>query len=83
MSAFQRRFVNEVRRCDEMERKLRYLEKEMKRDSIALVEGNEAFDAPAAREMVDMEVCLCTHDSLFFSTFAFIVILHQRYICFD
>merc|ERR1712018_214737 len=31
-SAFQRKFVNEVRRCDE--RKLRFLEKEIKRDDI-------------------------------------------------
>ena len=38
-NAFQRKFVNEVRRCDEMERKLRFLEKEIKRDDIPMMDN--------------------------------------------
>ena len=43
-NTFQRRFVNEVRRCDEMERKLRFLEKEIKKDEIPMLDaGKEIF----------------------------------------
>ena len=56
MNAFQRKFVNEVRRCDEMERKLRYLEKEIKKDGIPVLDTGRNPEAPQPREMIDLEV---------------------------
>ncbi|XP_072034787.1 V-type proton ATPase 116 kDa subunit a 1-like isoform X2 [Amphiura filiformis] len=57
VNAFQRKFVNEVRRCDEMERKLRFLEKEIHRAEISILDTGENPDAPAPREMIDLEAC--------------------------
>ena len=54
-NVFQRKFVNEVRRCDEMERKLRFLETEIKKDEIPMLDTCDSPEAPQPREMIDME----------------------------
>ncbi|KAH8240701.1 hypothetical protein KR026_003801 [Drosophila bipectinata] len=60
VSAFQRKYVTEVRRCDDMERRLRYVETEMKNDGLKLPElrQEEEPGAPNPREIVDLEAQL-------------------------
>nr|XP_026689897.1 V-type proton ATPase 116 kDa subunit a-like isoform X1 [Ciona intestinalis] len=55
VNAFQRKFVNEVRRCDEMERKLRFLERELKKDKIPIRDTGDDPVAPPPREMIGLE----------------------------
>ncbi|XP_067022840.1 V-type proton ATPase 116 kDa subunit a 1-like isoform X1 [Acropora muricata] len=55
VNAFQRKFVNEVRRCEEMERKLRFLRKEIEKADIHVVDTGENPEAPHPREMIDLE----------------------------
>lgn len=45
----------QVRRCDEMERKLRFLEKEIKKDEIPMLDTGDSPEAPQPREMIDLE----------------------------
>ena len=58
VNAFQRKFVNEVRRCDEMERKLRFIEKEVKKEDHIKIAYSVADpkQVPQAREMNELEV---------------------------
>ncbi|CAH0407363.1 unnamed protein product [Chilo suppressalis] len=58
VNAFQRKFVNEVRRCDEMERKLRYIEAEVHKDGVHVPEVKEPPRAPNPREIIDLEAHL-------------------------
>lgn len=56
MSSFQRKFVNEVRRCEEMERRLRYIGSEVKKDAVSVPELTAIPTAPNPREIIDLEV---------------------------
>lgn len=56
MSPFQRKFVAEVKRCDEMERKLRYMEAQVNKEEVVIVDAVEIPKAPNPREIIDLEV---------------------------
>ncbi|XP_075152930.1 V-type proton ATPase 116 kDa subunit a 1-like [Haematobia irritans] len=60
VSAFQRKFVTEVRRCDELERRIRYVESELRKDNIVLPKLKEEDEplAPNPREIIDLEAHL-------------------------
>uniref|UniRef100_A0A8C8BT99 V-type proton ATPase subunit a n=1 Tax=Otus sunia TaxID=257818 RepID=A0A8C8BT99_9STRI len=55
VNSFQRKFVNEVRRCESLERILRFLENEME-DNVETVKLEKYPETPLPREMIDMEV---------------------------
>uniref|UniRef100_A0A663EDZ5 V-type proton ATPase subunit a n=1 Tax=Aquila chrysaetos chrysaetos TaxID=223781 RepID=A0A663EDZ5_AQUCH len=57
VNSFQRKFVNEVRRCESLERILRFLENEME-DNVERVKLEKYPEAPLPREMIDMETVL-------------------------
>ncbi|KAK7789681.1 hypothetical protein R5R35_011447 [Gryllus longicercus] len=58
VNAFQRKFVNEVRRCDELERKLRYIRAELLKDGVTAPDSGEPPRAPIPREIIDLEARL-------------------------
>lgn len=58
VNAFQRKFVNEVRRCEEMQRKMRYIEKEMNSEGLKADKSDLTPKAPPPKEMVDLEASL-------------------------
>uniref|UniRef100_A0A8C9GCT8 V-type proton ATPase subunit a n=1 Tax=Pavo cristatus TaxID=9049 RepID=A0A8C9GCT8_PAVCR len=57
VNSFQRKFVNEVRRCESLERILRFLENEME-DVVKIVKLEKYPETPLPREMIDMETVL-------------------------
>lgn len=52
---FQRKFANEILRCNEMERKLRFLEVEVMKDGVPIVDDGEDPEAPAECEIRGLE----------------------------
>ncbi|GAB5568821.1 V-type proton ATPase 116 kDa subunit a [Prionailurus iriomotensis] len=57
VNSFQRKFVNEVRRCESLERILRFLEDEMQNE-IAVQLPEKAPPTPLPREMITLETLL-------------------------
>ncbi|XP_077827803.1 V-type proton ATPase 116 kDa subunit a 1 isoform X23 [Macaca mulatta] len=55
VNVFQRKFVNEVRRCEEMDRKLRFVEKEIRKANILILDTGENPEVPFPRDMIDLE----------------------------
>ncbi|KAJ1166216.1 hypothetical protein NDU88_006624 [Pleurodeles waltl] len=63
VNSFQRRFVNEVRRCEAMERILRFLETELENDKITIYQPATYPQTPLPRDMIDLETVLEKLDS--------------------
>lgn len=55
VNAFQRHHVNEIRRCEEMERQLKFFEKELKSNDVEPVELRAIPDVPPQKRMIDLE----------------------------
>ncbi|XP_003744342.1 V-type proton ATPase 116 kDa subunit a [Galendromus occidentalis] len=56
VNAFQRKFVNDVRRCEEMQRLLTYVEKEIIREDFVKLEPEDpSVETPLPKDMIDME----------------------------
>ncbi|KAI3361824.1 hypothetical protein L3Q82_002159 [Scortum barcoo] len=54
VSSFQRRFVSEIKRCEEMERILGYLLREIQKAHIAVPEEDESPLAPPPRQVLEI-----------------------------
>ncbi|CAJ0604918.1 unnamed protein product [Cylicocyclus nassatus] len=55
MNAYQRKFVNEIRRCDEMERKLKYIQDEVTKDDVEIQDCDDHIPAPQPKNMTELE----------------------------
>ncbi|XP_020927888.1 V-type proton ATPase 116 kDa subunit a isoform X1 [Sus scrofa] len=55
VSSFQRKFVGEVKRCEELERILAYLVQEINRADIPLPEGETSPLAPPLKQVLEMQ----------------------------
>lgn len=56
VNLFQRKFVSEVRRCEEMERKLRFIEGEILKENVNIPELTRSPPAPSPKEIIELEV---------------------------
>ncbi|KAI0977935.1 hypothetical protein GJ496_003547 [Pomphorhynchus laevis] len=61
-NAFDKKFINEIRSCDEIERKLRYVEKELQKYGISPVKSNVE---PAPLKSEDMHLMEVTVERMY------------------
>ncbi|KAK0147571.1 V-type proton ATPase subunit a isoform 2 [Merluccius polli] len=54
VSSFQRRFVSEIKRCEEMERILGYLLREIRKANISVPEEDESLAAPPPKHVLEI-----------------------------
>lgn len=62
VNQFQRKFVSEVKRCEEMDRKLRFIEAEIIKEGVKIPELTKNPEAPNPRQVVDLEVSFKRHN---------------------
>uniref|UniRef100_A0A8L8KU62 V-type proton ATPase subunit a n=1 Tax=Heligmosomoides polygyrus TaxID=6339 RepID=A0A8L8KU62_HELPZ len=55
LNSYQRKFVNEVRRCEEMERKLKFIGNEVEKDEVEISDCDEHIPSPQPKNMVELE----------------------------
>lgn len=55
--------MSEVRRCDELDRKLRFIEQEVRKDNVRIPDVSDLPKAPQPREIIDLEAHLEKTDS--------------------
>ncbi|KAI8337465.1 V-type ATPase, V0 complex, 116kDa subunit family [Chlamydoabsidia padenii] len=81
VNAFQRSFVNEIRRFDEMERQCRYFQQQMKRNSIPFRPvTNTAVRARSTQEVDNLEEMLREHEVRLNEMTTSYESLQQRYL---
>ncbi|EGT44927.1 hypothetical protein CAEBREN_32785 [Caenorhabditis brenneri] len=57
-NSYQRKFVNEVRRCEEMDRKITFVETEITNDQVPIPDYDDHIPAPQPKHMGEMEANL-------------------------
>uniref|UniRef100_A0A2M4CMA3 V-type proton ATPase subunit a n=1 Tax=Anopheles darlingi TaxID=43151 RepID=A0A2M4CMA3_ANODA len=59
INMFQRKYTSEIRRCEEMERKIGYIRREINKDSVTIPDMPEVIPrTPNSREIIDLEAQL-------------------------
>ncbi|XP_055593419.1 V-type proton ATPase 116 kDa subunit a 1-like [Uranotaenia lowii] len=59
VNVFQRKFTSEIRRCDEMERKIGYVKRELNKDEVPMPDLSDNIPrTPNNREIIDLEAAL-------------------------
>lgn len=58
VTTHQRKYTAEVRRADEMERRLELIRRELIKDEIEIPEGDEEPRYPSSREIIDLEALI-------------------------